>query len=66
MNRAIRQELDKLWDNNAFGNLADFDTSDLENEARRLWKHWNAQGWIFLAWVRDVADYLKEKIEEQG
>jgi len=64
MNRAIRQELNGLWNNNAFGNMADFDADDLQNEARQLCKHWSAQGWTIHAWVEDVAEFLAEKIAE--
>lgn len=63
MKRDIRNELKDLWNNNAFGNLDDFDRDDLDGEADRLLAHWQSMGWARGVKAADVAEFLAEKIE---
>lgn len=60
----IQARLNDLWDNNAFGDLDDFDRDDIEGDAEKLLTHWQSMGWARGVDADDVAEYLRAKLAE--
>lgn len=59
-------ELETLWDANAFGNLDDFDRDDMAGEAERLLAHWTENlGWTVKATAEEVARFVIAKMVEK-